>query len=188
VNTLRFLQQFYAISPGDFELLAACFKPRQFSKGEIIISPGQVQREVLFVEEGIQMSYYESETKHHVIAFTYPPNLCAIPESFCFQLPSKHYLKCMTDSRFSSISFDDLQKIFASSQIMERLFRKLAEAMLAGLINRHVELHALTMEERYLAFCTRSAHLLHIIPHKYIASYLAIDPTNFSKLYNTVKI
>jgi hypothetical protein len=26
------------------------------------------------------------------------------------------------------------------------------------------------------------------VPHKYIASYLGIDATNFSKLYNRVKI
>jgi hypothetical protein len=43
------------------------------------------------------------------------------------------------------------------------------------------------MEERYKAFCRRSAHLLQRVPHKYIASYLGIDATNFSKLYNTVR-
>jgi hypothetical protein len=63
----------------------------------------------------------------------------------------------------------------------------MTEAVLAGMINRHIELHSLSMEERYRTFCQRSAHLLHTVPHKYIASYLGIDPTNFSKLFNSVR-
>ncbi|MDQ3015104.1 MAG: Crp/Fnr family transcriptional regulator, partial [Bacteroidota bacterium] len=74
------------------------------------------------------------------------------------------------------------------SHPLERLFRKMTEAVLAGMINRHIELHSLTMEERYKIFCSRSPHLLHLVPHKYIASYLGMDATNFSKLYNSIRI
>jgi CRP-like cAMP-binding protein len=77
--------------------------------------------------------------------------------------------------------------LFDQSQELERLFRKMTEFVLAGMINRHIELHAQTMEERYLSFCRRSPHLLQLVPHKHIASYLGIDATNFSKLFNKVK-
>jgi CRP-like cAMP-binding protein len=85
------------------------------------------------------------------------------------------------------LTFGELQALFDQSPPIERLFRRMTEAVLAGIINRHLELHTLTMEERYKAFCRRSAHLLQRVPHKYIASYLGIDATNFSKLYNTVR-
>jgi hypothetical protein len=49
-------------------------------------------------------------------------------------------------------------------------------------------LHSLSIEDRYRIFTQRSAFLLQLVPHKYIASYLHIDPTNFSKLFNTVRI
>ncbi|MDZ7645793.1 MAG: hypothetical protein U5K54_00700 [Cytophagales bacterium] len=77
--------------------------------------------------------------------------------------------------------------MFDQSQNIERLFRKMTEALLAGIINRHIELQSLSIEERYKTFCQRSPHLLQLVPHKFIASYLGIDPTNFSKLYNKVK-
>lgn len=134
------------------------------------------------------MSYFETDDKTHVIAFTYPPNLCAIPESFQFQTPSKYYLACLTNSELESISYEELQLLFNQSQQLERLFRKMTESILAGMINRHMELHALSMEERFKTFCQRSPHLLQLVPHKYIASYLDINPTNFSKLFNAVKI
>jgi hypothetical protein len=85
------------------------------------------------------------------------------------------------------ITFDELQKLFDQSQQIERLFRRITEVVLAGMINRHIELHSMSIEERFKTFCQRSPHLLQLAPHKYIASYLNIDPTNFSKLFNNVK-
>jgi hypothetical protein len=103
-------------------------------------------------------------------------------------MPSRYYLKCLTDSKFDSIHFLELQELFEASQELERLFRKMTEAILAGVINRHIELQTSGIEERFRSFCQRSPHLLQLVPHKYIASYLNIDSTNFSKLFNTVKL
>lgn len=186
MNHLAFLQHFHPIAESDYALLAERMKPKSYKKGTVLVEPGQVQKELLFVKAGIQMSYFEAERKDHVIAFTYPPSLCAIPESFSFRQPSPYYLKCLTDSDFDALSHADLQEVLDRSHAVERLFRKLAETVLVGMINRHRELHALSMEERYKLFCRRSPHLLQRVPHKYIASYLGIDSTNFSKLYNTV--
>ncbi len=184
----KYFKLFHDISTDDYELLNKNLKTKKFKKGELITVAGQTQRELYFVKSGVQMSFFDADNKTHVIAFTYPPNLCAIPDSFSFQAPSKYFLTCLTDSELDYITFDELQKLFDQSQQIERLFRRMTEAVLAGIINRHIELHSMTIEERYKTFCQRSLHLLQLVPHKYIASYLGIDPTNFSKLFNTVKI
>lgn len=187
MDHLALLQLFHPITPADYAPLAEHLKPKAYKKGTVLIERGQVQKDLLFVKGGIQMSYFEADRKDHVIAFTYPPGLCAIPESFSFQQPSPYYLKCLTDSEFDCLSHTDLQRIMDESHAVERLFRRLAETVLVGMINRHMELHSMSMEERYKVFCRRSPHLLQMVPHKYIASYLGIDSTNFSKLYNGVK-
>ena len=178
---------FHDISIADYSLLTDKLTKKSFKKCDFIIVPRQVQKELYFVKSGIQMSYFDTDNKTHVIAFTYYPNLCAIPESFSFQSPSIYFLTCLTDSELEYVTFEELQKLFDQSQHIERLFRKMAEFVLAGMINRHIESHSFTIEERYKTFCHRSSHLLHLVPHKYIASYLGIDPTNFSKLFNNVK-
>lgn len=178
---------FHPIGTADYHLLTDDLKTKTFKKGQLITVPGQVQKELYFVKSGVQMSYFESDHKTQVIAFTYPPGICAIPESFSFQAPSNYFLVSLTDSELEYITFEDLQKKFDQSQQVERLFRRMTEFVLAGMINRHIELHAMTIEERYKAFCKRSPHLLKLVPHKFIASYLGIDPTNFSKLFNQVK-
>ncbi|WP_245588232.1 Crp/Fnr family transcriptional regulator [Algoriphagus terrigena] len=134
------------------------------------------------------MSYFDDGDKIYTLGFTYFPLLCGIAESFSFQVPSKYYLTCLTDSEFEYITFDDLQNIIDQSQQIERLFRRMTEAMFSSMIDLHIELRAMTIQERYKNFCQKNPQLLHMVPHKYISSYLGIDPTNFSKLFNSVPI
>jgi CRP-like cAMP-binding protein len=188
MDRYEYFRLFHDVSEADVDLLTKNLKTRSLKKGEWITVPGQVQKELYFVKSGVQMSYFETERKTHVIAFTYPPDLCTIPDSLALQMPSKYYLSCLTDSELEYLSFDELNKLFDASQSIERLFRRMTETVLAGFITRHIELHAMTIRERYLAFCKRSPHLLQLVPHKYIASYLGIDHTNFSKLFNTVRL
>lgn len=184
----KFFHQFHELSQKDFDLLMKDFTPRSAKKGELLLKPGEIQKSIFLVLDGIQMSYFDSGNKIHVIAFTYPPSLLAIPESFMFQKPSPNFLQCISDTQLLELSFDRLQGLFNESQQIERLFRKITELILAGILYRHTELHSQSMEQRFISFTKRSPHLLQFVPHKYIASYLNIDPTNFSKLFNSVKI
>lgn len=188
MDQLDFFKLFHHIDQADYDLLTKNLKRKSYKKGDFLIVEGQVQRDLYFVKSGIQMSYFSTADKSHVMAFTYPPNLSAVPDSFSFQRPSNFFLKCLTDSELDCLSYQQLQKLFDQSQQIERLFRKMTEALLAGIINRHIELHSMKIEDRFKVFCQRSPHLLQLVPHKYIASYLGIDPTNFSKLFNSVKI
>jgi CRP-like cAMP-binding protein len=187
MNRHDYFKLFHNINTTDYNLLTEKFQTKTFKKGDFITVPGQIQQELYFVRSGVQMSYFDTGDKIYTLGFTYFPLLCGIAESFSFQLPSKYYLTCLTDSELDYITFDNLQKLIDQSQPIERLFRRMTEAMFAGMIDLHIELRAMTIEERYKKFCHKSPELLHLVPHKYIASYLGIDPTNFSKLFNTIK-
>lgn len=157
-------------------------------KGELLLRPGEIQRVLYFVRKGVQMSYYDTDSKLYVMAFTYPPDLCADPRSFTSQQPSDCFIECLSDSEFDSIGYERLQLLMAEHHELESLFRQLTEQLLSGVIQRHLELATLSIEERFRRFCHRSPHLLQLVPHKYLAAYLGINPTNFSKLYNSIKI
>jgi len=150
--------------------------------------PGQTEKHFYFVLSGIQKSYYLHNDKAHIIAFAYPPSFSGIPESFLTQTPSRYYLETITKSTFLRISYDQHQTFMLEHRAIETLYRKITEGFLNGVIQRQHELMALSMEDRFRVFVDRSAHLLQIISQKDIASYLNIDPTNFSKLINRIRI
>lgn len=182
-----FIQNIHPIPEEDLESLLACCEPVSFARKEIITWEGQTEAYLYFVLEGIQRSYYVKDGKEHVIAFVYPPSFSGIPESFFTQTPSKYFLECLTPCTMLRLPYDKFSALVEDSWPLERLMRKATVQFLAGMIQRHHELLAFTIEERFEAFVQRSAHLLTMIPHKHLASYLGISPTNFSKLLNKKK-
>jgi hypothetical protein len=59
---------------------------------------------------------------------------------------------------------------------------------LSGVLERQIELQSYSAEERFKTLLRRSGHVLTLIPHKYLASYLGMDATNFSKLLSSVRV
>ncbi len=183
-----FLNQVHPVEDHILDEYIACFKTVSYKRKTILTSEGETERYMYFVLEGIQRSYYINDGKEHVIAFTYPPSFSGIPESFMTQTPSKYFLECINASKFVRISYADHQRLMEKHRAIETLFRKGAELLLIGFVERHYELLAYDMETRFRTFTKRSPHLLNMVPHKYIASYLRINPTNFSKLLGKISI
>lgn len=157
-------------------------------KKTIMTAPGDTEQYFYYVLSGIQKSYYLTDDKMHVIAFIYPPSFSAIPESVITRKPSKYYLETITDSMFLRIPISKHEELMEKHRDIETLFRKYTETILVGLLERYYELMAFDIETRFKSFVQRSPHLLSMVSQKDLASYLRIDPTNFSKLINRVRI
>lgn len=157
--------------------------------GRVVMThEGSIERYMYFVLDGIQKSYYLRDGKEHIIAFTYFPSLSGIPESFLSQQPSRYFLSTINKSRFLRISYEKHQQMLIKHPPLERLFRKATELLLIDILHRYYEMMAFDMETRFKTFTQRSPHLLQMLSQKDIASYLKIDPSNFSKLINRIKI
>ena len=183
-----FFAQIHPVEREILEEYLSHYEPYSAKRRELLTSAGQVERYMYFVKEGIQRSYGIHDGKEHVMAFTYPPSFTGVPESFYLQRPSRFYLECITPSEFYRISYEKHQALIEQHRPIETLFRRGAEIILSGIIERHFELQAFDIETRFRIFTQRSSHLLNMVPHKHIASYLRIDPTNFSKLLGKLKI
>ena len=166
----------------------ALWKEINVSKKQTLTVPGQIEKHLYFVMSGIQKSYYLHGNNEHIIAFAYAPSFSGIPESFFTQIPSRYYLESITESNFLRISYEQHHEFMMENRDIETLFRKTTEIFLNGVIQRQHEIMALDIEDRFKTFVKRSPHLLQMIPQKDIASYLRIDPTNFSKLINRIRI
>ena len=138
------------------EEYVAIWKPYDVPKKHIMTVPGQTERYLYFVLSGVQKSYFLHNNKEHVIAFAYDPSLSGIPESFFTQTPSRYYLEAITNCEFLRISYERHERFMARHRELETLFRKLTEHFLNGVIQRQHEIMALSMEERFRAFVSRS--------------------------------
>ena len=182
------LNNIYPVDVDTLNDYIARWQPVEFRRKTIINGAGSSEKYLYYVLEGIQKSSFDSAGKEYIVAFSYPGTFSGDPVSLFLGAPSNVTLACISDSRFLRLGYSTHQQYLARHRQLESLFRRATELLLAGVLERYGELMALTIEERFKAFTSRSAHLLNVIPHKDLASYLRIDPTNFSKLINAVKI
>jgi len=104
------------------------------------------------------------------------------------QLPSKYYYETLSNSELIRCRYTDFRRVVTSHPNLKLVFDRALHFALSDTMMRLVELQSLTSEEKFRRLLTRSPHVLNLIPHKYLANYIGIDATNFSKLINTVKI
>src|SRR3954451_1105130 len=166
----------------------ASWKLKYAIRKEIITNTGVTERYLYFTTNGFQKAYYIKDDREFIIAFTYPFAFTCIPESFLTQKPSKYSFECITNSEFLRISYNDFISLVEKYHEIETLLRKTLIGSLGGIVNRYHRILTLTMEEKFRDLMQNSPQLINQIPHKEIANYLKIDPTNFSKLLNTIKI
>jgi len=183
-----FLSSIYPVESDVLDKYISEWTSYALPKKTIMTAPGEIEKHWYYVLTGVQKSYYMHEERQHIIAFTYPPSFSGIPESILTQSPSKYFLETITESTFLRIPFEKHEKLMQEHREIETLFRKATESFLIGMLQRYYELMAYDIETRFKTFVQRSPHLFQIVSQKDLASYLRIDPTNFSKLMNSIRI
>lgn len=168
---------------------AAIWEPYTAKRKEVITTQGSTEKYLYFVTEGVQRIYYfDEQGREATIIFTYAPSFGGVLDSLLMQQPSKYYCEALTASTFIRAKNSDLQRLMLQHKEIETLIRQGVTASLSGVLERLVELQCFSSEEKFRKLLQRSPHILQMVPHKYLANYLGIDATNFSKLINKVKI
>ncbi|PHN07383.1 Crp/Fnr family transcriptional regulator [Flavilitoribacter nigricans] len=191
---LRSLRQFLeAIHPVSDELwqdLQACWQPVVFKRKTILTAAGETERYLYFVTEGIQRAFYlgPDDRREATVIFTYPPSFSGVADSFLTQTPSTFYLETLTASRLLRIGHDSYQELLVKHPAFKDLTFHFMAQVIKGILVRQAEIQCFTAEEKFRSFLTRSPHMLNLVPHKYLASYLSIDPSTFSRLLATAKL
>ena len=165
------------------------WQPFSCKRKQLLTATGDTERYLYFVIEGVQRAYFIGDNqKEATIVFTYPPSFSGVADSFLTQTPSLYNLETLTSSKFLRISYDSLQVCLQEHQVLLHTFFAATAFALKGALERQVELQCYSNEEKFKTLLHRSPHLLQIIPHKYLASYMGMDATNFSKLLAQVRL
>ncbi|MBC7554996.1 MAG: cyclic nucleotide-binding domain-containing protein [Taibaiella sp.] len=166
----------------------APWKELTVKRRQVLTAPGTTERYLYVVLEGVQRACYLHHQKDVTLVFTYPHSFSGIIDSFLLQRPTIYQLEALTAGRLARISYPEFAALIAKHRSLETWLRIATTQVLAATLHRHVEPTAYTSEEKFTALMQRSPHLLNLIPHKYLASYIGIDATNFSKLVGSVRI
>lgn len=184
----KFITATHPIGDEAWSEMQPCWQPMELGRKQVMTRQGDVEHYVYFVLEGVQRAYIAHRDKESTLVFSYENSFSGIIDSFFVQKPSKYCLETLTRSRFLRIHYNDFMRLLEKHRSIESWTRIALMATLAGTLERNIELLAFTAEERFTTLLRRSPQVLNMIPHKYLASYIGVDPATFSKLLASVRL
>lgn len=186
LKTIESLKPFTPEARVDF---LSIWSEYQAKRKEIITTAGEVENYLYFITDGVQrIVYQDDQSRESTVVFTYTPNFGGSVDSFFLQKPSLYSYEALTPSTFLRASFQSIDACMKKHHCVSEAIRMGITIAFSGNLERIMELQCYSSEEKFRKLLKRSPHILTMVPHKYLASYLGINSTNFSKLMNSVRI
>ncbi len=179
---LFYLQKFIAISEDEFNtfIVPVC-SVKHYKKKETLTKAGEVESYFYFIIDGLIRKYYKKGSQEINTQISTEGHIIHSQESFHSRQPSEYYVQTIEASTAVSISFEDLEAIYASSGKMEHLGRLVLTHTMVLKDRWQMQMIKWTPRERFVNFVVKNPELMNRVPQKYLASYLNIKPETFSR-------
>lgn len=173
----------------DWLAFSRLWKPFTAKRKEVLTFAGRPEQYLYFVVEGVQRVYYfDEQDREATLVFTYPPSFGGVLDAMMLQQPSRYVYETLTASVFLRVPYSEIESLMKERPAITAMILTGLSHTTSGLLERLVEVQCFSSEEKFRKLLARSPHILQLVPHKYLANYLGIDPSNFSKLINRIRI
>lgn len=185
----QFVKKYFALTDKSIKEFIALWSPLNALRKQMLTEAGEQEKYLYFILDGVQRIYaLNQDGKEATLVFTYAPSFGGVLDAMMTSQKSKYFYETLTPSSFLRAPIAEVKKLMLANPEVAEMINVGVSQALGGLLDRLVELQLMTSEEKFRSLLKRSPHILTLVPHKYLASYLGIDATNFSKLMNSIKI
>lgn len=163
--------------------IASLFQLKRYDKQDYFLREGQVCRNVGFINRGL-IRYYATDNNgdEQTYDFGKENDFTCNYSSFLDHSPSASSIQFMEDSEVLSISYDDLQRLYAGIKQGERFGRLICEQLYVHAIKKVASLYNDSPEQRYQQFVQDFPDLQQRIPQYYVSSFVGVKPPSLSRI------
>ena len=179
-----YLDKIASISSLDWNFFISKLHRRIITKKSVFIKVNQIENHISFIESGIVRLFIprDNPEKEITFGFSFKNQFVSAYDSFLTQSPSNYQLQALTETSMLSISYEDLQSVYKSTQIGNLIGRLTAEDLFLIKSKREQNLLNLNAEQRYLKLFKERPELLKSVPLKYISSYIGVTAQALSRI------
>lgn len=180
----NYLNQISEITETDWDFFSSKLKRQDIPKKTIFLKLGDVEHHISFIVSGIVRLFIPKDDpeKEITFGFSFKEQFISAYDSFLTRKPSLYELQTLTNTTVLSISYDDLQEVYKTTQIGNLIGRLTAERLFLLKSKREQTLLNYTAEERYLHIFKDRPEVMKEIPLKYISSYIGVTPQALSRI------
>lgn len=179
-----YLNQIATISQSDWDFFTSKLQRRVIPKKSVFLKLNEIENHISFIESGVVRLYIPKENteKEITFGFSFKDQFISAYDSFLTRQPSAYELEALTETTLLSITYDDLQDVYKTTEIGNLIGRLAAERLFLIKSKREQHLLNLSAEERYLKLFKERPELIKIIPLKYISSYIGVTAQALSRI------
>ena len=185
-NIKKVISNYIEISNEEWISYSSKFCVKEIEKKEIILSQGDICRDVFFVVDGLlRVFFVDNDGEEKTFHFSFENTFSADYESFLKKIPSNYTIQAMEDTTIVLMSYEMLHEGYKSLRNGEKLGRLLTEEYFFIFNDKIQAIYTQSPIERYNNLTEKFPNILQRIPQHYIASYLNISPVHLSRLKNS---
>ena len=156
--------------------------PSTVGKNEFIIQPGEIERNIYYVEDGALRVFLLTEFEESTIRFGYRNSFITSLPSFFNGEPSILYIQAIRKSKLRILEKQRFLSFIEEKPERKKLYHEFLQALVIQQMEREIDLLTFSPIERLKRVQERSPQLFQEIPSKYIASYLRMTPETLSRI------
>jgi CRP-like cAMP-binding protein len=184
----EYVQKFVEITEEEFrQHIYPYIIIRKYSKRQIITEAGQIENYFNFIVKGLARKYYKKGKEEINTQISFEGHILHSQESFHSRTPSEYVVEAIEPTTLVSITYDDLERIYARSGKMEHLGRLIITYTMVIKDRWQMQLVMHTPRERFLRFVNHNPELVQRVPQKFLATYLNIKPETFSRFKHLIR-
>lgn len=153
------------------------------TKGDILLSEGQIAAAYYIVEEGLVRAYVNGLDGSEITTEFFIENeIVIIPSSLFQKIPSVENVQAVTDCTLFKIDYEKFQELFHRQEGLREWGRAWFSYQLFTMKQRSLDMITETASARYLKLMKDKPQIIRQAPLKHIATYLGITDTSLSRI------
>ena len=163
------------------EKLVSCSQEVQFSKKRIILRSGNIPKYLFFLVNGVIRGFFFDREGKDITDCLFSSFGSAIWPSMSLDDAARIDLEALTDCTVIRLPVSEIQKLLQYPEVLI-IYNRLLEHSLLYHWEIKTMMYQYNAQERYEWFLKKYPGVIDLISHKYIASFLGMNPVTLSRL------
>ncbi|NVK27219.1 MAG: Crp/Fnr family transcriptional regulator [Flavobacteriia bacterium] len=156
--------------------------PETLSRGERIICPGEMERNIYFIQDGAMRIFFVHDDEEYITRLAYSGDIITALDSFITKKPTDFYIEAIRSTTVRKASVEDYLRLMKTDAEMLEMWDSMLGLLVTQQMERERDLLIPSPAVRYERVVARSPKLFQEVPLKYIASYLRMTPETLSRI------
>ena len=181
-------RKYSTMTHDELDILEDVLVPMKFAKGEMILSEGEVCKNLYYVEKGLVRQFYFQKGKEVTEYMGTEGSIIMCIESLFKEEPTHLQVEALEPVLIYALPKARLEEVALHNVNIQILYRKILEE---SLINSQIHADLVrfeTAQDRYQKLCKLSPQLTLRAPLVYVASYLQMTPETLSRVRSNITL